>query len=412
MPRPATGWARWNVTRRVWEARITLADGSRAVVPLPDIPEHDAETAKRVAGLVSKRARETGAVPLGSGETVNEWSERWIAWRKAKGVRSAGENRWQLARGLTLIGTKAMAEVSRGDLERVVALLDTKAREGEITPKTAQNEWGTVRRMFRDASASKELALRVRPDNPAAGIEGPDRGPKKAKVYLYPDELSSLLSCPDVPERWKLYYAFAVYTYMRPGELAALHWEDVHLGRNYIHVHRAVDRVRAPDDIRTTKTSSARKVPIEAELLPLLEALREREPGPGLVLDVPPVSQLSRKLRDHLRAAGIERTELFADDATRKNMTAYDLRATGITWCAIRGDDPMKLMARAGHTTFGTTQGYIREAENLGMAFADVFPALPDVLGGREGLATVALPGRLYPPKTPRNLWAQQDLNL
>jgi hypothetical protein len=53
------------------------------------------------------------------------------------------------------------------------------------------------------------------------------------------------------------------------------------------------------------------------------------------------------------------------------------LRATGITWCAVRGDDPLKIKQRAGHTTFSTTVRYIREAENVRDAFGDVFPPLP-----------------------------------
>ena len=54
-------------------------------------------------------------------------------------------------------------------------------------------------------------------------------------------------------------------------------------------------------------------------------------------------------------------------------VTFHDLRATGITWCAVRGDDPLEIKQRAGHATFGTTEGYIREAENLRDGFGDVF---------------------------------------
>ena len=51
----------------------------------------------------------------------------------------------------------------------------------------------------------------------------------------------------------------------------------------------------------------------------------------------------------------------------------------------------MKLMRRAGHTTFSTTLGYIREAETLDVeTFGDAFPALPLALLGdftREDLS-------------------------
>jgi hypothetical protein len=43
----------------------------------------------------------------------------------------------------------------------------------------------------------------------------------------------------------------------------------------------------------------------------------------------------------------------------------------------VRGDDPMKIMQRAGHQLFSTTQGYIRTAEAVGQAIGDVFPELP-----------------------------------
>jgi hypothetical protein len=47
---------------------------------------------------------------------------------------------------------------------------------------------------------------------------------------------------------------------------------------------------------------------------------------------------------------------------------------------AVRGDDPLKIKQRAGHTTFQTTQGYIREAEAVREGFAEVFPTLPACL--------------------------------
>jgi hypothetical protein len=65
-------------------------------------------------------------------------------------------------------------------------------------------------------------------------------------------------------------------------------------------------------------------------------------------------------------------------------ITFHDLRATGITWMAARGDEHLRIKQRAGHATFSTTEGYIREAENLGASFGTFFPALPD-LSGRFG---------------------------
>jgi len=92
---------------------------------------------------------------------------------------------------------------------------------------------------------------------------------------------------------------------------------------------------------------------------------------------MPSTGKQSFKLRAYLTRIGITRADLFKSDATRKAVTFHDLRATGITWCAVWGDDPLKIMQRAGHADFTTTQLYLREAENLAHAFGTVFPPLP-----------------------------------
>jgi hypothetical protein len=89
-------------------------------------------------------------------------------------------------------------------------------------------------------------------------------------------------------------------------------------------------------------------------------------------------------LRQHLQTAHVARAELFTSDAHRKHITFHDLRATGITWCAVRGDDPLRIKQRAGHKAFSTTEVYIREAENLHAGFGAVFPPLPGGLFGRS----------------------------
>jgi hypothetical protein len=98
-------------------------------------------------------------------------------------------------------------------------------------------------------------------------------------------------------------------------------------------------------------------------------------------------------LREHLHRAGITREELFADDETRAPLTLHDLRATGITWCAVRGADPIKIQRRAGHTDLATTQRYIREAENIDARFGVPFPILPaSVVGAAAPSAASAVP--------------------
>src|SRR5579864_4228653 len=86
---------------------------------------------------------------------------------------------------------------------------------------------------------------------------------------------------------------------------------------------------------------------------------------------------MSRDLQRWLKKAGVNRPELHESNTTRKALTWHDLRATGITWMAVRGDDPLKIKQRAGHAAFSTTEVYIREAEAVREGFGEVFPPLP-----------------------------------
>ena len=85
------------------------------------------------------------------------------------------------------------------------------------------------------------------------------------------------------------------------------------------------------------------------------------------------------------------RSELHEGTATRKALTFHDLRATGITWCAVRGDDNLKLKYRAGHKSFATTEIYIREADAIREGFGEPFPPLPQsLLEGKTVSRTVS----------------------
>jgi hypothetical protein len=68
--------------------------------------------------------------------------------------------------------------------------------------------------------------------------------------------------------------------------------------------------------------------------------------------------------------------------------TTRRLRTAGHS--AVRGDDPLKIKQRCAHSTFATTEMYIRGAEAVREGFREVFPALPETLLGfrtRSGLS-------------------------
>ena len=380
MPRKRTG----TVVRvgNHYKARITLPDGKR---PWIDLPAGMSEAmAREKAAALSELAREGKATyrsknkSAGPGETVEEWSTRWVAARKAKGLVSFADDRsrlrWHI---LPVIGQLAMTEVEKSDIEDIVTRLDGLTREGRLSWRTARHVWGLVTKMFGDATNSKDRTLRVRETNPATGVEGPDRGSLKSKVYLYPSEFLALVSCKRVPKRWTRLFTLATYLYLRAAELAALEWEDVDMEHASVHVHRSMDF--ATGESKVTKGKAARRVPIPPTLVPLLLEMRDENDSGKLVV-LPPREELARRMRRYLKWAGVKRAELFANDLTRKHVTFHDLRGTGITWLAIAGHEPLRIKTWAGHRHFSTTEGYIREAENLRPGFGTPFPELPQVL--------------------------------
>jgi integrase len=221
-----------------------------------------------------------------------------------------------------------------------------------------------------------------RDDNPCANVAPPDRGIRLAKQFLYPSEFLALLACEDVALEWRRLIAIAVYLYPRAGELEALEWEDVELERGIVHIHRGIDRERG--GTKGTKTGIARRFAVERAALPLLKVMNKEGAGVGRVARMPRMRDLAEGLRNFLQLAGVKRYELLHTDQTRKALTWHDLRATGITWMAIRGDDPLHIQHRAGHSSFSTTQGYIRQAEAVREGFGEVFPSLATLASSTE----------------------------
>ena len=398
--RPPTGYV-YNEGGR-WKVRLSTPDGQRPSLDLdPSFPPHDpaalgaSDDVKRCAcgGCVKARtqgaafalqAKVTGWTPPKKGErvvpdaeTCAQWFDRWHATREKK-LSSARKNQSHFTKWIEpIIGPKPIRTIDRRDIEAVVEALDAAVQRGATSWKSAVNSFGTLTVMCSDACGSKVAALRVRDENPALGVRGPDRGVERVGPYLYPSEFLALVSCEAVPLYRRRLYAVAVMTYARRGELAALTWSDVHMEEGYILVHRAEHYDTA--EVKSTKTKVAKRVPIEDALRPLLLSLKGDPSDPVVTM---PAESEAALLRADLKKAGCTRADLDADDETRRPCVFHDLRHTGLTWRAIRGDDALKIQRAAGHDDLETTQRYLNEAECFDIGAGRPFPALPASLLG------------------------------
>jgi integrase len=382
--RPVKGSIQWADESKTIPVgvRVMKAGGKRQFIRFD--PGTTRADALALAPVLAERARH--AVDENAGEVVSEYAKRWLADREARGIATVGHDRGRLGRHvLPAIGHLSVRTFDREAVERVVEDLDRKIMldeddEEHLSWKTASNVWVLVSKMCSDMADAKRRDLRVREDNPAGRVRPPERGEQRAKQYLYPSEFRRLVESQAIDPAFRALYAFAVYTYARSNELAALTWDDVDLDHGVIHITKSVDR--GTRKVKSTKTGTTRRIPVEPELAPLLarlHAAREKARGRSAnrVLWMPDHEDRAILLRQHLQTAGVWRAELFASDAQRKHITFHDLRATGITWCAVRGDDPLRIKQRAGHKSFSTTEVYIREAENLREGFGEPFPSLP-----------------------------------
>ena len=383
MARAPTGTIKWMRNKKTgkpqWHARFSLGDGTRKRTPYiaidANIPEHDRVAAQANATKWAAEAR--APKPGGSGETIAEYAARWLQDRQGR-VKSLRSDRGRLASHvLPALGPLDVRTFGRADVEYLRDRLDAKIIRGELSWKTVANVWTVVTGMCADMVSAKKGAFRVRDDNPARDVKPPERGARKAKQYLYPSEFLQFVSCERVPLRWRRAVALAVYTFVRDGELRALRWDggDVDLDHGVLSVTRAFSQ--GTKRLEQTKTGATRRFAVEPTLLPLLRVMHAEAGGKGPVIRLASQRHMALKLRTYLKTAGVTRPELHDGTATRAPITWHDLRATGATWMAVRGDDPLKIKQRCGHTTFATTEIYIREALAVREGFGDVFPPLP-----------------------------------
>jgi hypothetical protein len=234
------------------QAIVTLKDGSRKRLdPFPRgmsealMLERTAYYAQKWAGVLPEPNAGAGVPRPGGGD---EWWDRYLEHRHSRGLTPV--KHLYRPHIKPLLGDKHPKDWTREDGERLVTELDRKiasdSADERISWRTAHNVWSLFTKACKVACSAKAgTGLRVRADNPCAGIEAPERGEKKSKQWLYPAEMQKLLACERVPLRWRRLYALLAYTYVRPSELKVLEWSDVDLEVGTIHITKAWDRDRA-----------------------------------------------------------------------------------------------------------------------------------------------------------------------
>jgi integrase len=107
-------------------------------------------------------------------------------------------------------------------------------------------------------------------------------------------------------------------------------------------------------------------------------SVKHAEGKGGRLLHTPPPEDRAELLRADLRTVGVARPALFIEgDPAQRGITFHDLRDTGLTHMAVRGDSPIVVQWAGGHTDFKTTQGYLDRGRVERQRIGQPLPVLP-----------------------------------
>ncbi len=189
------------------------------------------------------------------------------------------------------------------------------------------------------------------PTNPVDRIDRP-KVVKKDQLSLSEAEARKLLT--HLRENYPIMFyhvAIALHTMCRAGELRALTWADIDWQGRLLTVNKTRD---AKTGLKLgTKNSESRKIPINNELLTILEELR-RETFSA------PSDPILPYWREFASGEQGKPLKLICQSLQLPPIRFHDLRATGITLLLMKGVALTRVMLVAGHKRISSTNIYLR----------------------------------------------------
>lgn len=265
--------------------------------------------------------------------TFQELADYWMEHRATK-KRNPGDDRSILnAHLLPFFGTTKVNEIT---LHRVNEF--ERNMDGKVSPKTLHNHLTLLNSML-------NMALDIRWLTEKPKIKKPKLIEKPYKFLQTSGEIRLLLEAArhEAPGTFEL-FSTAVFTGMRAGELAGLHWADVNLNTRQILVHRSYNG--------PTKSGRTRVVPILDSLLPVLREWRLKNPLPVLFPNA-----VGKMYRESDRVF----QEIFQRCLKRVGLNRirfHDLRHTFASHWMMNNGSLYRLKDILGHSTIKMTEQY------------------------------------------------------
>jgi integrase len=196
--------------------------------------------------------------------------------------------------------------------------------------------------------------------NVARSVDAPKASPSPARA-LTAEQVAALLSAAD-GARFYPFFALAIATGMRRGEIGALTWEDVDLDNGTVVVRQSVGQDRSGHSfIKGTKTGRERVVPLNTLAISALKTQRASQAAQkllkrkeyedqGLVFAdelgrLLELDEISKTFAALARGLGIK----------RKGISLHSCRHFGATQALAAGTDVRTVAALLGHASASTT---------------------------------------------------------
>lgn len=320
-----------------WRARLTLGfDASGRQVRRAVYGKTAAECQAKLNEL--KRQHAEGADLLGGDPTVSAYLAEWLQVKaKELSPRSIDIYRKEAKHVNRHLGRVHISKLTPLQVQRMqLALAD------EVSARQAKQSRGLLHNALQDA-----VRLGMISRNPVGAVKPMRYDPPEFEIWTA-SEIQRFLGAARESSYHNLYYT-ALTTGLRPGELFALHWEDVDGGK--LNVRRTVSTEDGRAVIGETKTAYSRRIiPIPEDTAELLGSQpRDAElvfcTRSGRVLDH---GNVLRSIRELAAKASTE------DDPVRAIRT-HDLRHTFASMAIAAGWDVVTLSRHLGHADVSFT---------------------------------------------------------
>ena len=353
--------------RDKWRIRWLDEHGKRQSAVFDEYKAAQRELSRHLVEVEEIRRGLRNATP--PEKTFGDLCEYWLE-NRAPRKRSRKDDESILRKHLRpAFGDKKLRDVG---VEEVDGYVNDKIDGDGLSDKTVSNHVILLGTMLRTAMTFKVPWLATVPKF------------RKPKIALFSRDYQWLRTDDEVrrflaasrseDEHVFVFYATAIYTGLRAGEIAALEWPDVDLDRRLVTVQRSFDG--------PTKSDRVRYLPILDPLLPLLKAWRLRHPGRLVFTNqtgamFAPSARIFQEVLHRVLGVG-QFPKVQRNGAERPYVRFHDLRHTFASRWVAKGGDLFKLQKILGHQSVQMTMRYAHLAPD---AFKDDYARLGTGVG-------------------------------